>query len=75
LVVEANAVLSDPQRRERYDNGEDEDGMSESSGGAGGVHMTHADLAELFAHFHGGGPRFAFGGGGGGRSHGHGHGF
>ncbi|KAG2042760.1 hypothetical protein BDR03DRAFT_990382 [Suillus americanus] len=26
LVVEAHAVLSDPQRRERYDMGEDEDG-------------------------------------------------
>jgi len=28
LVVEANGVLSDPQRRERYDLGEDEDGMN-----------------------------------------------
>ncbi|KAJ7777277.1 hypothetical protein B0H16DRAFT_1302037 [Mycena metata] len=81
LVVEANAVLSDPQRRERYDMGEDEDGMSESSGMHGGV-----DLSELFAQFHGGGGGFGggfggggFGGGGmhshgGGRSHGS-HGF
>ncbi|KAJ7089731.1 hypothetical protein B0H15DRAFT_269331 [Mycena belliarum] len=81
LVVEANAVLSDPQRRERYDMGEDEDGMSESSGmnGMGGV-----DLSELFAQFHGGGGGFGgfpghgggggFGGGGG-RSHSHGFSF
>ncbi|KAJ7027927.1 hypothetical protein C8F04DRAFT_964716 [Mycena alexandri] len=62
LVVEANAVLSDPQRRERYDMGEDEDGMSESSAGMhGGV-----DLSELFAQFHGGGGGFGGGFGGGG---------
>ncbi|KAF7370894.1 hypothetical protein MSAN_00723300 [Mycena sanguinolenta] len=68
LVVEANAVLSDPQRRERYDMGEDEDGMSDSSG-MGGMHGM--DLSELFAQFHGGGGSFGgfrsgFGGGGGG---------
>ncbi|KAJ7918823.1 protein prenylyltransferase [Mycena leptocephala] len=84
LVVEANAVLSDPQRRERYDMGEDEDGMSDSSGMGG---MNGMDLSELFAQFHGGGGSFGggFGGGGfgggmhshgGGRSHGsHGFGF
>ncbi|KAJ6485844.1 protein prenylyltransferase [Mycena sanguinolenta] len=86
LVVEANAVLSDPQRRERYDMGEDEDGMSDSSG-MGGMHGM--DLSELFAQFNGGGGSFGgfrggfggggFGGGGmhshgGGRSHGS-HGF
>ncbi|KAJ7281964.1 protein prenylyltransferase [Mycena rebaudengoi] len=49
LVVEANAVLSDPQRRERYDMGEDEDGMSDSSGMGG---MSGMDLSELFAQFH-----------------------
>jgi len=59
LVVEANAVLSDSRRRERYDLGEDEDGMSE--GGPGGMEMN---LSELFAQFHGGGGSFAsFGGG------------
>ncbi|KAJ7272532.1 hypothetical protein B0H12DRAFT_583920 [Mycena haematopus] len=81
LVVEANAVLSDPQRRERYDMGEDEDGMNDSSGMGG---MNGMDLSELFAQFHGGGgfgggfSRGGFGGGmhshGGGRSHGS-HGF
>lgn len=77
-------MLSDPQRRERYDMGEDEDGMSESSGMGG---MNGMDLSELFAQFHGGGGSFGggFGGGGfgggmhshgGGRSHGsHGFGF
>jgi len=35
LVVEANVVLSDSQRRERYDLGEDEDGMN--GGGMGGM--------------------------------------
>ncbi|KAJ7746729.1 hypothetical protein DFH07DRAFT_962814 [Mycena maculata] len=89
LVVEANAVLSDPQRRERYDMGEDEDGMSDGSGMGGG--MNGMDLSELFAQFHGGGGGFSpgggFGGGGfsggfsggshshGGRSHSSSHGF
>lgn len=37
LVGEAHAVLSDAQRRERYDMGVDEDGsMSSSPGGMGG---------------------------------------
>ncbi|KAF8196788.1 hypothetical protein K438DRAFT_1585463 [Mycena galopus ATCC 62051] len=63
LVVEANAVLSDPQRRERYDMGEDEDGMSDSSGMGG---MNGMDLSELFAQFHGGGGGGGFGGGFGG---------
>ncbi|THH14585.1 hypothetical protein EUX98_g9592 [Antrodiella citrinella] len=54
LVVEANSVLSDPRRRERYDNGDDEEG--------GGDGMAGMDLSELFAQFHGGG----FPGGGGG---------
>ena len=76
-MVEANAVLSDAQRRERYDMGEDEDGMSDAMGGMHGM-----DLSELFAQFHGGGGGFpgggasfggSFGGfGGGGRSHSHG---
>jgi len=48
LVVEAHAVLSDPQRRERYDLGEDEDGMTDSSNMRGGV---PPDLASMFAQF------------------------
>ncbi|KAA1470108.1 DnaJ-domain-containing protein [Dentipellis sp. KUC8613] len=64
LVVEANAVLSDPRRRERYDLGEDEDGLTDSGGMGGMPHMHQEDLANIFAQFGGGG--FAFGGGGGG---------
>ncbi|KAF7317724.1 hypothetical protein MKEN_00860200 [Mycena kentingensis (nom. inval.)] len=56
LVVEANAVLSDPQKRDRYDNGDDDD---DAMGGMGGMHGM--DLSELFAQFNGGG---GFGGGG-----------
>ncbi|KAF8336009.1 hypothetical protein F5887DRAFT_988267 [Amanita rubescens] len=64
LVVEANAVLSDPDRRARYDMGEDEDGLNEGfSGGMGGMHSMNVDLSEIFAQFHGAG---AFGGAGGG---------
>ncbi|KAF9264151.1 TPR-like protein [Marasmius fiardii PR-910] len=64
LVVEAHAVLSDPARRERYDMGEDEDGMTDS-GGMGGMHgMSQADIASLFAQFGGGGfGNSGFGGG------------
>jgi len=63
LVVEANAVLSDPDRRARYDMGEDEDGLNEGfSGGMGGMHSMNVDLSEIFAQFHGAG---AFGGAGG----------
>ncbi len=62
LVVEANAVLSDPDRRARYDMGEDEDGLNEGfSGGMGGMHAMNVDLSEIFAQFHGAG---AFGGAG-----------
>ncbi|KAF8952568.1 DnaJ domain-containing protein, partial [Flammula alnicola] len=61
LVVEANAVLSDPKRRERYDLGEDEDGMNEGGGmggmGGGFGGMSPMDMEELFASF-GGGARF-----------------
>jgi len=58
LVVEAHAVLSDPQRRQRYDLGEDEDGMNDGGGMGGG--FNHMDLSEIFAQFQGGG----MGGGG-----------
>ncbi|KAF8194641.1 hypothetical protein BJ912DRAFT_1030944 [Pholiota molesta] len=70
LVVEANAVLSDPRRRERYDLGEDEDGMNEGGGmggmGGGFGGMSPMDMEELFASFGGGGAR---------RGHSHGFGF
>ncbi|KAL4065936.1 hypothetical protein V8B97DRAFT_1932859 [Scleroderma yunnanense] len=63
LVVEAHNVLSDFQRRQRYDIGEDEDGQMDSSNGFGG--MNGVDLADIFAHLQGGGP-FGHGGGFGG---------
>ena len=62
MVAEAHAVLSNPQRREHYDLGEDEDGMNGGGGGGfgggfGGMHPS--DMEEILA-------QFAFGGGGGG---------
>ena len=70
LVAEAHTVLSNPQSRQRYDLGEDDEpgiGM----GGMGGM-----DFADIFAHVHSqggfggfGGSSFGgggFGGGGGG---------
>ncbi|KAF9554548.1 protein prenylyltransferase [Agrocybe pediades] len=85
LVVEANAVLSDPRRRERYDLGEDEDGMNEGGGMGGMGGMSPEDMEHLFAAFGGGGSRFGggfggspFGGGGGfggGGRRGHSHGY
>ncbi|KAF5362268.1 hypothetical protein D9756_002064 [Leucocoprinus leucothites] len=63
LVVEAHAVLSDPQRRARYDMGEDEDGLSDGAGMGGGGGFNHVDLSELFAQFNGGGGGGGFGGG------------
>lgn len=63
MVVEAHAVLSDPKRRERYDLGEDEDGMTDSSHMRGGG--VPPDLASMFAQFgsgHGGGFSFSSGG-------------
>lgn len=82
LVVEANAVLSDARRRERYDMGEDEDGMNGGGSGMGGMGggfgMSPMDMEEIFAQFGGGGARFGgspFGAGGGGSRRGHTHGF
>ena len=50
MVVEAHAVPSDPHRRERYDLGDDEDGMN-GGGGAGlsdgGFGMNPADVEEI----------------------------
>ena len=62
LVVEANAVLSDPDRRARYDMGDDEDGLNDGFSGGMGPGAMNVDLSELFAQFHGNG---AFGGAGG----------
>jgi len=65
LVAEAHAVLSDPQRRERYDLGEDEDGTTDSSHMRGPGGMNPADFASMFAQFGGpgggGGSGFSFG--------------
>lgn len=79
-VGEAYEVLSDPNKKYRYDNGLDEQdagGMGGGfGGGAGGVHVNMEDiLSQMFNQ--GGGP---FGGGGGGGfgggpfGHGHSHG-
>ena len=69
LANEAFSVLSDPQRRQRYDMGEDD---SEYGGGSGGMaSMNPEDIAEIFAQFGGGVPR-GFGGGGGFSFHTHG---
>ncbi|KAK0478169.1 hypothetical protein IW261DRAFT_1482238 [Armillaria novae-zelandiae] len=71
LVVEAHSVLSDSEKRHRYDNGDDEDGMD--GGGFGGMgNMSEADIANLFAQFGGGG---GFGGGTAGQMGYHSHGF
>ncbi|KIM55987.1 hypothetical protein SCLCIDRAFT_270096 [Scleroderma citrinum Foug A] len=72
LVVEAHAVLSDSQRRQRYDMGEDEDGQMDSANAFG---MNGADIADLFAQFQGGGGPFGGGGGGGFRFHTRSHSF
>jgi len=69
LVVEAHSVLSDPRRRERYDLGEDEDGMNNGGGGGGfggspfGFGgMSPMDMEEIFSRM------------GGQQQHSHGHG-
>lgn len=76
-MAEAHAVLSDPHRKERYDLGEDEDGMNGGgSGGFGGGGfpggMNPSDIEEIFAQF--AGARFG-GGARRGAPHGHSHGF
>ncbi|KAF9012151.1 TPR-like protein [Hymenopellis radicata] len=68
LVVEANSV-------ERYDMGDDEDGMNDGGFGGGMGGMSQADLANLFAQFSGGGFGGARGGGFGHSHGGYSHGF
>ena len=69
-------MLSDPQRRERYDMGEDEDGMNGGGAGGfpGGMNINPSDIEEIFSQFAGG--RFAGDGArGGGARRGHTHSF
>ena len=55
LIVEAHAVLSNPERRDRYDNGFDEDGQTEGGGMGGMGGGVPVDLAEILRAMGGGG--------------------
>ena len=63
---EAVSVLTDPQKKQRYDNGEDLDDMQSGMGGA--------DMNDIFSMFFGGGGG-GMGGGMPGGFHSHGGGF
>lgn len=71
-IGEAYAVLSDPQKKRRYDSGED---LQDMEGG-----MPDVDVNQVFSMFFGGGGMGGMGGMGGGRRghpgfHSHGFGF
>lgn len=69
-VQEAFAILSDPNKRARYDNGEDFEDIEHGGSGFGGGGVN---MADIFSMFGGGGGGFDFGDGGfGGHSHGFG---
>ncbi|KAG8794092.1 hypothetical protein FRC12_000528 [Ceratobasidium sp. 428] len=81
-IGEANAVLSDSQRRGRYDAGGDEDGSNDSGLSmedmmGGGMHMNLAEMLAQMLGAGGGRAGLGFGGpfGGGFGGHGHGHSF
>ncbi|CEI87726.1 hypothetical protein G6F70_007054 [Rhizopus microsporus] len=62
-IGEAYAILSDPQKKARYDSGVDLDG---ASGGFPGGGMDGVDVNDIFAQMFGGGGGFPGGGFGGG---------
>ena len=66
LVFEANAVLSDPRRRERYDMGEDQGGPGMAGMGDpfGGTTDMFTPMEDMFAPIQDRGGMFGGGGGG-----------
>lgn len=61
-IGEAYALLSDPQKRDRYDNGMD---LEDIEGGGAGFHGANIDPSQIFQMFFGGGDPFGGGGMGG----------
>ncbi|KZO92835.1 TPR-like protein [Calocera viscosa TUFC12733] len=63
-IQEAHSVLSDPERRRRYDLGEDEEGTGGGGFGGGMNNMDPEDIAHIFQFMGGGMGGGGMGGGG-----------